>query len=45
MDAIKGGITPETERQTKEAFDEFMRKRRKERRRDFSDDSGSEGEA
>jgi hypothetical protein len=45
MDAIKGGITPETERQTKEAFDEFMRKRRKERRRDFSDDAGSEGEA
>jgi hypothetical protein len=45
MDAIKGGITPETERQTKVAFDEFMRRRREERRRDFSDDSGLEGEA
>lgn len=40
MDAIKGGLTPETERQTKVAFDEFMRKRREKRRRDF--DEGAE---
>ena len=38
-DAIKGGITPETERQTKSAFDEFIRKRREERRKEF----GAEG--
>ena len=35
MDAIKGGVTPESERQKKQAFDEFMKKRRQERRRDF----------
>jgi hypothetical protein len=33
MDAIKGGLTPESESQTKTAFDEFMRKRRADRRR------------
>jgi len=44
MDAIQGGLTPESERQTKSAFDEFMRKRREERRRDFGGEAENSGE-
>jgi hypothetical protein len=44
MDAIKGGLTPESESQTKIAFDEFMRKRRVDRRREFGDEPESPGE-
>jgi len=43
MDAIKGGVTPESERQTKSAFDEFMRKRRAERRKEFGQEGPADG--